>query len=308
MDGGPCTDPFFSSTVPVPNSNGTYFWPEKPITAIGCVEQFTFRNPANNKVSNATTIPWSDLYPEERKQVIANKTRDLSEALDLNQKQEATLQLTLWGLASAGTIGEMIGTVGVSALRAMKDPGTYFRLQNPIPNDQWKNEVQYWVDIGLAALQQEFVRFATGPLDDRDLLHGPEETNEVCNMQKIKHTEFENFRRPGFIMLATVGGFLIVVPWTLLRVVIWLGRKRKWPFVAEWIAYGDLQLLRMANEGAGVHGWRGCDREVPFIFADEIARVDVSDVQHPRMAGATEMVGGRPTSGLSSSTTRLISS
>lgn len=308
QDKGPYEDPFFNATVRF--ANDTYL-PAKPITAIGCIERFTFQNPNNAAAHVTTIIPWDNIYTDDRIGVIENKTKDIGDELQLNPKQRATLHLTLWGLTNAGSIGEMVGTVGVSALRAAKDPGTWFWAQNPLPRDQWKREVRYWVDIGLAALQQEFVRFATGPRDSEGLIPGPDQVkDELCNLQKIKQTAFENFRRPGFIALATVGAFLIIVPWVVIRLILWAGQRRGWLFVLEWISYGELQLLRMANEGAGVHGWQGCDEEVPFVDAGEIAHVDMSDVKHPRMMhhSSMEMEGaaGHASVQSASSTARLL--
>lgn len=305
--GGPCEDPFFYSTVR--DETSEWYLPDKPVTAVGCVEQFTFTNPQNTDMTKTVIVPWSNLPEQDRLKNIETETSAIGDALDLNSKQRATVQLTLWGLANAGTIGEMIGTVGVSALRANKSPGTYFRFQNPLPDDQWIIETQYWVDIGLAALQEEFVRFATGPLNSEGLIPGPEEAkNEVCNLQKIKHSEFENFRRPGLISLATIGGFLVLAPWLAIRLTIWLGRRKGWKFVLEWISYGELQLLRMANEGAGVQGWQGCDEEVPFVDAEEIAHIDLNNLKHPRMihAPSTEMGAADQASIYAASTTRLI--
>lgn len=91
----------------------------------------------------------------------------------------------------------------------------------------------------------------------------------MCNKQKIKQTDFKNFCGPGFISLATIGGILMVVPWLAIQANLRLGRRRLWPFVLDWISYGELQLLCMAIKGAGVQRWKGCDEEVPFTDTDE---------------------------------------
>lgn len=310
--GGPVKDPFFYSDVPSGEVNDPdWFLAPKVLTAIGCVEHYAFRNPDKPHLSsfNSSVLVWSGGTVEERTELIEKETDLIAGKLELNQKQKATLQLAIWSLAGAGPIGRMVGTVGISALRAVKDPGIYQRTQNPLPDDQWKKEVQYWVNIGLAALQQEFVRFAAGPLNNDGLVPGPRVAKDgVCDMQKIKQTDFKNFRRPGFIALAAIGGFLIVVPWVIIKLVIGLGKRRQWLFVLEWISYSEQQLLRMANEGAGVQGWQGCDEDVPFIDADEIAHVDLGDVKHPQMGHlSTEMdrAAGRESTNYSS-TTRLL--
>jgi hypothetical protein len=247
-----------------------------PLTAIGCVEQFEFRNPARGDDGD-----WTDpmsitgyIYSfGERKGRTEDQTKTISETLGLNAKQEATLQLLLWSLTASGSIGDMIATIGSSALRARKDPGTYGRTQNPLPSNHWENEVAYWVNIGLATLQLQFVQFAAGPLKQENVINRPAMADMLCDAQMIKHPEFENFRRSGFISLAVLGSFFIFFPWIFLKVTVLLGRRQGWESVLEWISYGEMQLLRMANEGAGVEGWEGCDEEVPFNEATEVARV-----------------------------------
>jgi hypothetical protein len=157
---------------------------------------------------------------------------------------------------------------------ARRNPGTFGGLQNRLSTTQWEREVEYWVNIELATLQQQFVQFATGPVNTSGLLvKGPEEAELVCGSQLIKHPDFKNYRRSFFISLAAIGGFLVLAPWVFFKLVNIFGRRRRSEAIMEWISYGDLQLLRMANEGAGVEGWEGCDDETPFSKAVEVARI-----------------------------------
>jgi hypothetical protein len=270
------------------------FFPDKPLTIIGCSEQFTFYNPTTKNSSAATNITGAVHTTKEKTMRIEKHALKLKDDLKLNEKQFATLKLLLWSLSSAGSIGIMLATIGTSALRAKKDPGMQGWAQNEIPTNQWQHEVGYWVNIGLATLQLEFVRFATGPQNLDGLERGPDVSKLLCGSQMIKHTEFENFRRSGFISLAALGGFLVLTPWVINKVLVRSGRRWQWPFVLEWISYGHMQLLRMANEGAGVEGWKGCDEKIPSIEANRIAYIDLGigvgvgmtghSPPHPRMA------------------------
>lgn len=267
-----CDDPFFSATN-YDKSIGRFF-PEKPLTVIGCSEQFTFTNPTTNISSEPATIIGIESSTNEKKRLIEKQAKNLTDTLGLNDRQSATLQLTLWSLSNAGSIGIMISTIGSSALLAKKDPGTAGWFQNPIPDYQWKKEIGYWMNIGLATLQLEFVRFATGPRDSDGLTKVSEETDLLCGSQMIKHTEFENFRRSGFISLAVIGGILIIAPWVIIKIVVRCGR-RQWPSILEWNLYGHMQLLRMAIQGIKIEGWKDCDKKVPFLGADKTAHVDL---------------------------------
>lgn len=285
-----CNDPFFSANAYVEDSQ--YFLPDAPITAVACVEQFEFGN-GDDRWTDKMRIVGADHTFEDKKKLNEDQANSISEELELNAKQKATLQMLLWGLSNAGSIGDMIATIGAGALRARKDPGTYGRSQNAIPDNQWEKEVGYWVDIGLATLQLQFVHFATGPVNRSEMERVATDADMLCGSQLIKHTEFENFRRSGFISLAVLGGFLIFFPWVFLKVITHWGRRRHWESILEWISYGEMQLLRMANEGAGVEDWEGFDEEVPLNRGSEIARVvglrpsakigQVSQKAHPRM-------------------------
>jgi hypothetical protein len=55
----------------------------------------------------------------------------------------------------------------------------------------------------------------------------------------------------------------------------------------EWTVNGTLQLQRLAHEELGYGTWRDCDKEVPIpILGDEeLAVLDMADVEHPRLRG-----------------------
>jgi hypothetical protein len=182
-------------------------------------------------------------------------------------------------------------------LLAKKFPGTFLgSFESPIPNDQWKKEVNYWFKNGLAKLQLRLISIAVGPPDTT--LRGwentlpawtkdsAEVTELVCNSQKVHNIEFKNFHRAGFIALGVIGGLLIIFPPFIRWPIIWCWRWRE--DVLSWTSYWQLQLQRMAAEDAGVKGWQNCEGDTPFLNPSDAeagdldaSRRDNQGVPHP---------------------------
>lgn len=288
---GPCRDPFFSATERETGTRGWYL-PDEPITAIGCVDQYDFHNPLTNAWSNKTGI--------------LKLGNDLTKDSGLLWRQVVAMNSLRWALGEVGPTGRHIAVIGPDVIKAKKFPGIFNGFQNPLPNDQWKKEVGYWFNTRLAALQLQFIRISTGPQDTTAMINmlptladgsGHDVVGFICHSQKIKSGGFKNFHRAGFIALASVGGLMIMVPWLLIKCAVFWGRRRKKAFALEWISYGQLQLLRMANEGAGVEGWQKCDSEIPYLPLDQnIASIDVEATTdgrpHPRLRQYPEPTSG----------------
>ncbi|KAL5319167.1 hypothetical protein ACEPPN_012216 [Leptodophora sp. 'Broadleaf-Isolate-01'] len=288
---GPCSDPFFSATNQSLSNHKDFYSPDSPITAIGCVDQYAFGNPV--------TSQWTDPMAVLDGSDWGNYTKDW----DLSSRQVAALATLTWALSESGGIDRIILGLETEALLAKKYPGVFSGFQNPIPNDQWKKEVDYWFKSGLAKLQLHLINIATGPPDttlpglqnflpimsaDRDDL-----VEIICTSQKIHNAEFKNYHRSGFIALTVIGGFLILFP-ILVRSIYtcyWSQRED----VLSWTSYGYLQLLRMATEGVEVQGWRGCDSDTPFLESWEspagaldAAREDARGHAHPKWTNVNE--------------------
>ncbi|KAI9148290.1 hypothetical protein HJFPF1_12118 [Paramyrothecium foliicola] len=255
---GPCKDPFFSATKrPLEILEG-YYWADSPVTAIGCIDQYEL----GNAVSGEWTRPMS----------YSDATSNNTFIKGLSKRQTAAFSTFTWGLGQTG-IDHVVQVLGTSALRAMKYPGVGIEGQNPLPNDQWKAEVEYWFLIGLAKLQLATVNVALGPNDPTVpgitdytpyVVSGRDDILDiVCSSQKIFNLEFKNLHRAGFITLAVLGGLCIIVPSLVTRFIIWRWKNSR--EVLSWIAYGQLQLQRMAAEGAGVPGWVNAGEDVPIL-------------------------------------------
>ncbi|KAF7549126.1 hypothetical protein G7Z17_g6619 [Cylindrodendrum hubeiense] len=279
---GPCRDPFFSATNRQDEVFPDWYWPDQPITAIGCADQYAFHNPVTHEWSNQTGMLMLGT--------------DITKESGLSPMQIAAMNTMRWALGEIGAMGRLIETIGSDALRAKKYPGVFAGYQNPLPNDQWKKEVSFWFNVQLAAFQLQFIRISTGPQDTAGMTNALPALTEgsdtdyeglICRSQKIQNNQFKNFYRAGFISLALIGGLMIIAPWLIIKCVVFWGRGKS-PFVLEWISYGHLQLLRMANEEVEVRGWTKCNSEVPFSpLKRNIATVYVDAVTngepHPKL-------------------------
>ncbi|KAL6364448.1 hypothetical protein LRP88_01849 [Fusarium phalaenopsidis] len=186
----------------------------------------------------------------------------------------------------------VIENLRIEALRAKKYPGLHHGVQNPLPNDQWTREVEYWFMIGLAKVQLGVVKVALGPQNPDNFGMRDNTTwvvqkrkdlmDYVCSSQKIHSLEFKNLHKAGFIALAVVGGLSIILPSLVLRTLIWW-RKRQ-DDVLTWKSYGQLQLQRMAAEGAGVQGWKRGNENVPLLDPHDQPSGDV-DVRNVGIDG-----------------------
>ncbi|CAM1507698.1 Fc.00g045460.m01.CDS01 [Cosmosporella sp. VM-42] len=272
---GPCRDPFFSATKRQLEASPGYYLPDNPITAIGCADQYAFHNPVTGKWSNQTGM--------------MQLGNDITKDWGLTAKQVAAMSSLRWILGNAGATGTPIQVIGSDALRARKFPGVFNNFQNPLPDDQWKNEVGYWFNIGLATLQLKFISISTGPQNQDGmenvlpaLSEGTRHDYEsiICNSQKIHNNSFKNFHRAGFIALAAIGGLLVFMPYIFIKSALAWGHRYKKAFVLEWVSYGQLQMLRMANEGINIEGWQDCGGEIPSLAGKNIGSVDASLTMH----------------------------
>ncbi|KAK7417864.1 hypothetical protein QQX98_004339 [Neonectria punicea] len=287
---GPCQDPLFAATKKNLAKFPEYYWPDSPVTAVGCIDQYIFGDPVRNVWTQPAS--WADA---------ANNTTFIA---GLSKRQAATAIKLSWSQGQPGGIGTELMMLGTEALRAQKYPGLVVGLQTPLPNDQWKREVLYWFKIGLAKMQLLPISVSTGPPDvtlpglknmlpvlsaDRDDL-----VDIICSNQKIHDTEFKNFHRTGFIVLAAVGTLLVIVPAAVTSFMSWRWRQRE--DMLSWTSYGQLQLQRMAAEGVGIQGWKGFDDDVPFLEPHDLRagylNVNNKDdaVPHPKWAASMPMV------------------
>lgn len=119
--------------------------------------------------------------------------------------------------------------------------------------------------------------------------------------QKIRSTAYTNVNVFGLAFTLVVGGFLIVLSYTLEYMVYWLQKHRpveKYRRL-ELLTNSTLQLQRLANESLGVGHWTNATHGIPITKKGEhLAMLDVSDVKHPKLQAPDSRwmhVLGKPT-------------
>jgi len=239
----PCRDPFFSASRQL-DDFPEYYWPDHTVTAIGCVDQYAFGNPVSKRWTKSAGL--GDYFD------ITNATAEL----ELSKRQFATLATLVWALENAGNIGHLVTILGVEVLLAKKYPGVMDEFQNPIPDNQWKKEVAYWFDIGLAKLQLELIRVAQGPPDPglpglvnmlpvlaagRDDIEGL-----ICSSQRVQSIMFKNFHLGGLLAFLFLGGLVILVEKLIPALARRLSSR---PAVIAWSERELLELHRQLLDG-----------------------------------------------------------
>ncbi|TQV90938.1 hypothetical protein IF1G_10459 [Cordyceps javanica] len=275
---GPCSDPFFSATNKTMPLYKDYYQADRPITAVGCTDQYAFGNPRNGQ--------WTQ--PSSASSDWIGITSDWN----LSPGQKAALLSLQWSIFTSGGIEGVILGLGVDALLAKKSPGMFSDFQNPIPNDQWKKEVGYWFEIGLAKLQFGLIAIAVGPPnpalpDLQNALHtltvGQEDLERtICTRQKVYSPDHKNYNAAGFIFLLVIGGIVgCVLPWLKHRLLRWLSRKED--LALRWNSLSTLQMQRMLIESAAGPGatakWERLEDGVPRLNPRD-ASAGHLDIEH----------------------------
>ncbi|KAG4428969.1 hypothetical protein IFR05_015551 [Cadophora sp. M221] len=251
---GPITDPFFSATTPSPYDK-RFYYPDSPITAIGCTDQYVFGNPVKNQ--------WTDPLPAGTDW--ANYTKDWG----LTPLQSATIATFIWALGQTGAIDRVIMGLETEALLAKKYPGVFAGFQNPISDSQWKKEVDYWFKNGLAKLQLQLISIATGPPDPKlpglqnalpIISYGRDDlVDKICGWQKVYNVEFKNYHRTGFIVLVVIGSLLVLVPIPAQWIYTAFGRPDE--DLSSWNSYEPLKLMGIVSKDASQHEQRNREHD-----------------------------------------------
>ena len=108
--------------------------------------------------------------------------------------------------------------------------------------------------------------------------------------QKIKSTRYSSFSVLGIAIILILGSVLVVIDTGLETMIFWWGRRRNRITYAhlEWKSNSMLQIQRLAHEGIGSGSWSRSLKVNPVTLRDEeLAILDVSDIEHPRLRRAS---------------------
>lgn len=154
------TDPMYGATL-FQNLSSTQLWfgvfePNFLVTTIGCTDQYQICNPAKKSPDgdSAWCTSLTGFIP------VKNEAAEIG----LNSYQSATADIILDPITVvAGSINAAIQGRGAAALQAQNTVYDKFQ-QYPLPNNQWRIEVNSWFAVSLASFQESLVRSTPLPV------------------------------------------------------------------------------------------------------------------------------------------------
>ncbi|KAI1359055.1 hypothetical protein F5Y08DRAFT_350059 [Xylaria arbuscula] len=275
------SDPWFSATEPVMlhflsgKDKVTAYRQDRAASTLACTYQEQY---CIAPFSNENCTP---LGPSlEAQQLILQQA----------SRNEKVFQRLQWAISAAQNLEhnplDVVDTLGPQALVARRK--LLQGEQGYLPPDQWKNEVQHWFDISLAAFQNAYVKTAAGPPTSihEIAIQRPENSEEkrLCRNQKVISTDYVSFSFLGLMIILVLGLIIIIVSFSLEHLAICI--QRRWGGNGhrrlEWITNGTLQLQRLVHEELGIGEWEDCDDTIPITLQlDELAVLDLSNEKHP---------------------------
>lgn len=280
MYDSPVSDPFFGANIeqPIPavgsGPNFTTYTTDKYVTALGCVDQHQFCNPSTYQCTPLTGY---------------NMVKRSFDSLNLNPRQSATA----WRLVVQLMFIDMYASVNGRGSNALRASETLSGLEQVgLPNYQWQIEVDSWMAVGMAKLQQLVVQYATGPPrvvgESFTLKPGDADWQAMCDAQKVRSSNgTTSFSVLGVSIILILGTVLILLNLTLDIVVGYVQRKLDWGDHKrlQWVIDEKLQLQRLAYEEAGQGTWTGGANAVPVMkMEDRIGIPRNVDKMHPKLS------------------------
>lgn len=273
-------DPWFHATEPVMlhflsgKDQVTAYRQDRAASTLACTYQEQYCIPP---FSNENCTP---LGPSlEARQLILQASRN-----------EQVFQRIQWAIAAAQNLEpnplDVVDNLGPQALVARRK--LLQGEQGYLPANQWKNEVQHWFDISLAAFQNAYVRTAAGPPASihEVAIQRPANSEEkkFCRNQKVISTDYVSFSFLGLMIILVLGLIIIIVSFSLEHLATCI--QRRWGGNGhrrlEWITNSTLQLQRLVHEKLGIGEWEDCDDTIPITRQlDELAVLDLSNGKHP---------------------------
>lgn len=236
------------------------------VSVLACTEQHQFCNPSGNKEKSCSPMTGA-----------LELGRVFLDGLDFNARQYQ-VAVYIWNIISYYGLWDHISDLGSSALLAKNSLlGGDTMMSAPLADDQWIQEVTGWYRGVLATVQRMIVDFAQGPSDpmynNETYIKRPSpETEWMCKSQKIRGTDFYNFSVAGLLLILLPGGLVLLanqiasVLVSFIQGITLKGLSRR----REWRLTHNLQLQRMAYEGARIGSWEGQDDAVPVTAKGDV--------------------------------------
>jgi hypothetical protein len=279
----PVIDPFFKAIYPtteltVAEGNITVYNPYDQVNVMGCVEQYQICR----EEDYCTNLGGQEALGEE---ILS---------LGLNAAQFVTAQRMIYMINYANTYSSING-IGPDALKVWSQ--VYGFVAPGLPQNQWKIEVEGWFETTLAKWQAFMVEFAANTANLGPHGHvGFPVTNSTldfvwraqCQNQKVSNVgAYQNVSVFGFAFIWAVGGFLVVLSWSLKWCISMERDQREKRFKPDrsskiqptwrqqnpkssarriaWNIDGTLQQNRLALRSVGYNELKGGRDDVPYL-------------------------------------------
>jgi hypothetical protein len=215
----PIDDPWFSAHQPFHQNTSipfleTTYARDRPISTMGCTEQHQF-------CTLDKCTPLLGFGP----------VQDYLEAnIALSPAQSITLERVLMAAekASIQQIPPTLAYVSAPLLALDRRVSEHHTVSLPLPNDQWKREIEYWQSISLAQLQRTIVEYGTGQIAAQTKYLLPPSTDAerwICQNLMIRSTVYQSFRILALSLILITGLSVILLSLWIEEVGAWLVRR-----------------------------------------------------------------------------------
>ncbi|KAI0402325.1 hypothetical protein F4802DRAFT_617985 [Xylaria palmicola] len=287
-------DDWYQATVPIATTESTpgskptlKYRPLNAASPMGCLQQMQWCNSAYPKDRGCGPLASAhDAFHGAAP--LFNLTTD--EAFGLNSLRPYSSQAAgarlVWSVLAvlnspASFLDVIIMNLGSRSLISQFQSNN--GIQQPIPLDQWQDDVRHWCNTALASLQATFMKITTTAFSQAPLT---EEETKICQSQKYRsdgHISFSVFVL-GFIVV--FGVVAISISYLLEPFFSHLSKRNKSRQYShlEWVTNEALQLHRLVHEGHSQTTWLRCDQGVPINDAEALLpSLDISDPEHPTL-------------------------
>ena len=269
----PVEDTWFKATtkVDVGLGVGNLYFPDQPMTAIGCKEEFQFCNGEDRCSPMASSNAFWTGVPN----VGYNKLQIATWELVKSSLSFMRLTLILQFLKNELLLANQLTYGGLS-------------LSSGLQPDHWRNEMANIYNVSLAGMQAHLVLHAApgnSEIKPGVKLHDfiiPETSPEhlkLCENQKFRSAEYSSISLLGLLIVIlscfTIIGLNIIVP-HVVKFLQGVWHEKGAASKRAWIEDDVLQLQRIALEARGLGPWKGKIQAVPVLdsYGTEFQRVN----------------------------------
>ncbi|KAK5655220.1 hypothetical protein OQA88_6119 [Cercophora sp. LCS_1] len=274
-----------SSTNTTVVQNYTLYQQSEPASPLGCRLQDQYCNP--NKPLDVGCSPLGTIFDP-----IMRAMKPFDEDVEGLLARVGWFTYVIGDMVAFHHVPNVLGSHALLSRRRITSDG----VQGNLPNNQWMLDMQYWLQINLASMQEAAIIIATGPSSPGQaplFTVKPKRAAEraMCRSQKINSKDHASFSLVGIVIVFSAGLLFVVISYSLDPLMACLQRRRG---VAEyrrleWSTNGFLQLQRLGYETVGQGTWSNADGDVPVTKRGEVlAQLDTRDPRFPRVGRFAE--------------------